>query len=239
MVNVDTVYQRVLALANKEQRGYITPQEFNLYAVKAQGEIVENYLHDYKTLDVKPKTNLNFADERDLLDSRVQHVSGEILNQTLTENTNALTYSDVKPLAIKSVTNNATGKTLSRLTSSEFSLANEHPLTKPTKDRMVWVNDSISGNNTIDIYPALSEATSFNIKYIKNPYIVKCNWGYVVVKDKALYNSSTTNHFMLHPLEENNLISRILQLSGISIQRVDLIQAVMAEKQQELQDNNN
>ena len=29
-INVDTVYQTVLALANKEQRGYITPQEFNL-----------------------------------------------------------------------------------------------------------------------------------------------------------------------------------------------------------------
>jgi len=31
-VSVDTVYQRVLAIANKEQRGYITPQEFNLFA---------------------------------------------------------------------------------------------------------------------------------------------------------------------------------------------------------------
>ena len=31
-VNIDTVYQRVLAIANKEQRGYITPQEFNLYS---------------------------------------------------------------------------------------------------------------------------------------------------------------------------------------------------------------
>ena len=30
-VNIDTVYQRVLAIANKEQRGYITPQEFNSY----------------------------------------------------------------------------------------------------------------------------------------------------------------------------------------------------------------
>ena len=29
MVSIDTVYQRVLALANKEQRGYITPQYFN------------------------------------------------------------------------------------------------------------------------------------------------------------------------------------------------------------------
>ena len=37
-VSIDTVYQRVLALANKEQRGYITPQEFNLLANQAQME---------------------------------------------------------------------------------------------------------------------------------------------------------------------------------------------------------
>ena len=49
MVNVDTVYQRVLALANKEQRGYITPQEFNLLADKAQKDIINNYFHKIKT----------------------------------------------------------------------------------------------------------------------------------------------------------------------------------------------
>ena len=36
MVSIDTVYQKVLALANKEQRGYITPQDFNLFAKQAQ-----------------------------------------------------------------------------------------------------------------------------------------------------------------------------------------------------------
>ena len=45
MPNVDTVYQRVLALANKEQRGYITPQEFNLLANKAQLIIFEQYFY--------------------------------------------------------------------------------------------------------------------------------------------------------------------------------------------------
>ena len=43
MVSVDTVYQRVLALANKEQRGYITPQEFNLLANQAQMVIFDQY----------------------------------------------------------------------------------------------------------------------------------------------------------------------------------------------------
>ena len=36
MVNIDTVYQTVLALANKEQRGYINPQDSNLFADMAQ-----------------------------------------------------------------------------------------------------------------------------------------------------------------------------------------------------------
>ena len=45
-INIDTIYQRVLAIANKEQRGYITPQEFNLFADQAQMEIFEQYFYD-------------------------------------------------------------------------------------------------------------------------------------------------------------------------------------------------
>ena len=46
-VNIDNVYQRVLVIANKEQRGYITPQEFNLLAYKAQMDIFESYFYNY------------------------------------------------------------------------------------------------------------------------------------------------------------------------------------------------
>ena len=45
-VSIDRVYQKVLAFANKEQRGYITPQEFNLFADQAQMEIFEQYFYD-------------------------------------------------------------------------------------------------------------------------------------------------------------------------------------------------
>ena len=50
MVSVDRVYQKVLAIANKEQRGYITPQEFNLFADHAQKEIFEQYFYDLSQL---------------------------------------------------------------------------------------------------------------------------------------------------------------------------------------------
>ena len=46
MISVDTIYQRVLAAANKEQRGYITPQEFNLFANQAQMDIFDQYFYD-------------------------------------------------------------------------------------------------------------------------------------------------------------------------------------------------
>ena len=36
MVDIDTVYQKVLAFANKEERGYITPQEYKLYPDQSQ-----------------------------------------------------------------------------------------------------------------------------------------------------------------------------------------------------------
>ena len=44
-ISVNNVYQKVLAIANKEQRGYITPQEFNLFADLAQKEIFEQYFY--------------------------------------------------------------------------------------------------------------------------------------------------------------------------------------------------
>ena len=67
MVNVDTVYQRVLALANKEQRGYITPQEFNLFAHQAQMDIFEQYFYDLNQFRRVPGNDSKYADMVDTL----------------------------------------------------------------------------------------------------------------------------------------------------------------------------
>ena len=63
MVNIDTVYQRVLILANKEQRGYITPQEFNLYANQAQMEIFEQYFYDLDQFSRTPSNSQKYLDK--------------------------------------------------------------------------------------------------------------------------------------------------------------------------------
>ena len=61
MVSVDTVYQRVLAILNKENRGYMTPQEFNLLANQAQLEIFEQYFYDLTQFNRGGQINNEFA----------------------------------------------------------------------------------------------------------------------------------------------------------------------------------
>ena len=73
MVPIDDVYQKVLAITNKEQRGYITPQEFNLLANKAQFEIFEGYFHDLKTAYYKPKNNYPSSDPTDDIKTKLHH----------------------------------------------------------------------------------------------------------------------------------------------------------------------
>ena len=72
MIVIDTVYQKVLAITNKEQRGYITPQEFNFLADKAQVEIFESYFHDMKMAYHKPKNDSVHSDEIEILLEKLQ-----------------------------------------------------------------------------------------------------------------------------------------------------------------------
>ena len=42
-INVDQVYKTVLLIINKEQRGYLTPDEFNKLATQVQLEVLDGY----------------------------------------------------------------------------------------------------------------------------------------------------------------------------------------------------
>ena len=70
-VTIDKVYQKVLAIANKEQRGYITPQEFNLFADHAQMSIFEQYFYDRNKLADVHGNSTEFSDTDTMLDEKI------------------------------------------------------------------------------------------------------------------------------------------------------------------------
>ena len=70
-LNVNTVYTTVLSILNKEQRGYMTPDEFNKVATQVQLEIFEGFFQDLNQYLRMPKTDEEFA-------SRIAHIEEEI-----------------------------------------------------------------------------------------------------------------------------------------------------------------
>ena len=70
-VSVDTVYQRVLTLANKEQRGYITPQEFNLFANQIQMDILEQYFYDINQWSRQHGNSTEYSDMLRLISEKL------------------------------------------------------------------------------------------------------------------------------------------------------------------------
>jgi hypothetical protein len=56
-INVNTVYQTVLSILNKEQRGYLTPDEYNKIGAQAQLEIFESYFPSGDQFNRKNQNN--------------------------------------------------------------------------------------------------------------------------------------------------------------------------------------
>ena len=70
-INVNTVYQTVLMILNKEQRGYMTPTEFNTVSTQVQLEIFEKYFDDLNQQLRVPQADTDYADRQENLDEKL------------------------------------------------------------------------------------------------------------------------------------------------------------------------
>jgi hypothetical protein len=245
MISVDTVYQKVLAIANKEQRGYITPQEFNLLADKAQMEIFENYFNEEDRYRRVASNDTTYSDNATSVQSKIDHFEkyNEILDMSngggiamLPDNykIGSLFYRPgndlTKSYKIDIVDQNEIGFILSSKTLAPT-------LTRPVYTRFsINQDDNVGRERRIQIYP-VTITTDVYCNYLARPN--KPNWSYVLVKQKALYNRNLAVDFELHKSEEENLVNRILQLAGVVTKNPDIQQSAFLDKQLVTQQKNN
>jgi len=218
MVNIDTVYQRVLAIANKEQRGYITPQEFNLYANQAQMDIFEQYFYDLNQFSRVPGNDTEYSDMVTILEEKINlfETFGNITGGT-PFNTNTLP--NFYRLGSVQLSGGEDAE-IEKLEHKDFKIINRSPLTKPTLERPAYYKQG----NSLHVSPDTEEIDVF---YIRRP--IKVEWGYVVTQEKALYNSSNSTNFELHDSEETDLVVKILALAGITMDDQALYQIATQE----------
>jgi len=224
MVNIDTVYQKVLAIANKEQRGYITPQEFNLFANQAQMDVFEQYFYDINQFNRIPGNHTEYSDMLTLLEEKTSIFKTQVrlnYNGTVFQNPQQHNLYRLGTVLYK-------GREIQRVDYAELLQISKSPLVKPTETYPVYYERA----DGLVIKPkTITEKVICT--YVKKP--VKVEWGYSVIGETALYDAPKAQDFELHVSEENNLVLKILALAGVTLQDPGVYQIATAEDQKNIQ----
>jgi hypothetical protein len=225
-VSIDTVYQRVLTLANKEQRGYITPQEFNLLANQAQMEIFEQYFADLYLINGKPGNTQEFADPISVIYEKIGEFDVDQNNAWMAANmpiffppTMNIPWGQIYKFGTVRVNNNQ----VELVNGKDFDAAQMSPLTAPSITRPIGninaLGLSVAIGDNVFATPANAD---MSISYTMRPPDVQ--WAYVIVNDKALYNDNISVDFELHASEETELVYKILKLAGVNLKAAEIVQ---------------
>ena len=236
MVNIDNVYQKVLAIANKEQRGYITPQEFNLFADQAQMDIFEQYFYDINQFNRAPGNSTKYGDMVDLLNEKInlfEKINEDLISSSA--NSGQLPEEVYRLGQVIFGDNLETSIVVEKVYSKDLTSLFNSKILKPTLKKPIYIRHE--GSNQITLYPSdfslNNNMDNVSVNYIRIPE--KVYWNYVVADGKALYDDANSTNFELHPSEETNLVIKILTLAGISIKDTSIYQASAAEDNKNIQ----
>ena len=235
-VSVDTVYQRVLGILNKEQRGYVTAQEFNLFANQAQMDIFEQYFYDINQFSRMHGNDTEYSDMLNILNEKIN----------IFETSTGLTYDvghfnlpgDLYRLGTIVYTNTTTNNfgvqsseliEAERINQNEFLYINSSPLTKPKNTRPIFT----ANTNGVRVFGDTELTSNISCNYIKKPS--KVQWAYQIVFDEPLYDAANSVDFELHESEETELVIKILELAGLLIKDINMYQIANSEEMQNIQ----
>jgi|TARA_B110000977_G_scaffold56857_1_gene77255 hypothetical protein len=230
-INVNTVYQTVLMILNKEQRGFMTPEEFNKTATQVQLEVFEKYFDDLNQQLRIPQADTDYADRQENIDEKIAIF--KTLGTALYDNTTLIDnpYFDLPSVDMYAevvsfyrlgnvVHNDET--IVQRLDRHDFYYVNKSKLTRPTVINPVYLYE----NNKIFIKPN-SINSGIKIDYVRKPKDVVWAYGTGTLGQYEFQKDDSTN-FELQESEQSDVILKILVYAGIIIRDPQIVQTAAA-----------
>jgi len=230
MVNVDTVYQTVLLILNQQQRGYMTPDEFNKAATQVQLTIFETYASDLNQQYRLPSNDTEYADRVKNIEQKLQYFqrNANIPYDAVANNFPLLDTTTIDNPVVVGTTN-----VLYRLGSvfyrdydlGQYTQRNElrqlilSPLTQPTEKFPIYLYE----NDVLELYPQTIQA-GISISYLTKPNDVLWDFTTDPVTGAYIYEPGTSIQFGLDVTEQDEIILRILAYAGVIIQDPSIVQ---------------
>ena len=228
---IDAVRNTVLAILNKNNYGYLSPSDFNLYAQQAQLEIFEDYFYQYNTQINLENARRSGTDYANLSKGILEVIDLFSKTGSLTQTASAVnTYTMPSDYYIMNrVMYN--GLEVERVNQGKITMLLNSMITAPSKDFPAYTTEA----SIMTVYPTtITGASDISAQYVRYPVAPKWTYRADLEYQGPVFNQSAVDYqdFEL-PLDNlNDLVIKICQYAGVEIREAMVVQYAQAEEQQ-------
>lgn len=221
---IDTLYKTVLTILNKNQRGKISPSEFNNIAYEATKAVYVELFADFRKSNFK-KSRLNetsnYGSESFNLKQALEHWVEE--KEFYVESDGKIVL-DKSVFSINSIFDADNEYYKTELL--QFNRLNRSGRMRPTKCSPIYT----LFDSKMKLSP-LPESQSVDITYFRN--VKQPKWTYKIVNGVELFNPSASDYqdLDIHPMLLHRLFVEILSYAGLNLREQEIAQAVSQMKQ--------
>jgi len=226
---INHVRNTVLTVLNKENRGFLTPTQFNYYAKYAQQLIFDDYFNEIdklKTLD----NNRRIHDMGDI-HSRLEQKIEKFIKVSTKSETNGYYEQPDDLYKIQNLTYG--GKIIEHLPSTRKKYLTLSSIAAPSEEYPAYCTEG----DYFYLYPTDLDQ-DIKITYIRKPKDPK--WTYRTIGENPVFNVAASDYqdFEIFPDDESRLVTEILKLTGVTVREPGIVQASTGFEQVEEQRDN-
>lgn len=227
---IDSVRRTVLAIANKENFGYIPPIDFNLYAKNAQLELFEDYIYRYNKWVVNQNERLSGSGNADIV-KKLQEVIDifTVTDASLTLSAGSTFNIPSDHYFTLTLDYNSSTVEVEEVNHVKIKYLNQSTLSAPSTTYPAYVKSSAG----FTVYPTTitSDVTATYVRVPLDP-----QWTYqTTTSGEALFDQSSVSYqdFELPTSDEPALVAKICQYAGMSIREIDVVKFSDSQEQKE------
>lgn len=232
---IDEVRNTVLSILNKDNNGFITPVQFNLYSDITQKEIFEGYFHDYSRAVNKRNAHMHTSGYGDITERLEEVISG--FSYTGLPVFDGINLTFIKPsdaYMIGTVTLSDGITEVEKVYHNKIAYLRSSIDTAPSAEYPVYT----LSENGLTVYPTTINTTGeILINYIRYPKTPK--WTYNSISGgEPFFNPNLVGYqdFELPESDKYNLVTKILQYAGLEIRESEVVRLAKAEELQQKQE---
>ena len=228
-MTIDEVYRLVQTFANKEQRGFITPSEFNLLGKQAELELYNKRLAMVMEKS-QPRKQAGYYKESLTPELAEQDISTFLQAQSIGLSNSVISFqgatANIESDYIKSIFINDdeehsidTNIPVEIVDQVNINQILRSSLVKPSIEYPVALISSNNSGKVISFFPeTIIRCVVYHYIYNTNP-----NWGYVTIAGKPVYDASSSSQFKISPRVHGELVVKILEYLGVTIREADVV----------------